>query len=114
MQLGKNKLNVFKLYRMDQEESKAYRWEGGYERTWEALREDDSGKLVSDASASKRKTVRARLAAKKGIKLDLIRNCVVVLDLSKSMNDPDFRIEKYPNRGAVAIRNNLQSLGFDE
>lgn len=99
---------------MDQEESKAYRWEGGYERTWEALREDDSGKLVSDASASKRKTVRARLAAKKGIKLDLIRNCVVVLDLSKSMNDPDFRIEKYPNRGAVAIRNNLQSLGFDE
>jgi len=95
---------------MDQEESKAYRWEGGYERTWEALREDDSGKLVSDASASKRKTVRARLAAKKGTKLDLIRNCVVVLDLSKSMNDPDFRIEKYPNRGAVAIRGILEFI----
>ena len=34
----------------------------------------------------------------------------MVLDLSKSMNDPDFRIEKYPNRGAVAIRNNFQML----
>ena len=29
---------MFTLHRMDQEESKAYRWEGGYERTWEALR----------------------------------------------------------------------------
>ena len=66
--------------------------------------------MVSDASASKRKTVRARLAAKKGTKLDLIRNCVIVLDLSKSMNDPDFRIEKYPNRGAVAIRNDSDNL----
>ena len=47
------------------------------------------------------------MAAKKGTKLDLIRNCVVVLDLSKSMNDPDFRIEKYPNRGAVAIRKSI-------
>ena len=59
------------------EEGKSYRWEGGYERTWEALREDDSGNLVSDASAARRKKLRGRLAAVAGTKLDLVRNLMI-------------------------------------
>merc|ERR1712242_485308 len=89
---------------METEDAKSYRWEGGYERTWEALREDDSGNLVSDASAARRKKARGRLAAIAGTKLDLVRNLMIVLDLTKSMADSDFRIDKYPNRGAIAIR----------
>ena len=57
-----------------------------------------------DASAGRRKKLRGRLAAAPGTKLDLVRNLVVVLDLTKSMADSDFRVDKYPNRGSVAIR----------
>ena len=57
-------------------------------------REDDSGNLVSDSSAASRKRSRIRLAADEGTKLDLVRNCIILLDLTKSMNDPDFRIDK--------------------
>ena len=64
-------------FRMEPEDAKSYRWEGGYERTWEALREDDSGNLVSDASAARRKKLRGRLAAASGTKLDLVRNLMI-------------------------------------
>ena len=64
-------------FRMEPEDAKSYRWEGGYERTWEALREDDSGNLVSDASAARRKKIRGRLAAAAGTKLDLVRNLMI-------------------------------------
>lgn len=30
---------------MDEEPEKTKRWEGGYERTWEILKEDESGSL---------------------------------------------------------------------
>ncbi|MEQ2261605.1 General transcription factor IIH subunit 2-like protein [Xenotaenia resolanae] len=30
---------------MDEEPERAKRWEGGYERTWEVLKEDESGSL---------------------------------------------------------------------
>ena len=36
--------------------------------------------------------------------LDNFKIISKVLDLTKSMADSDFRIDKYPNRGAVAIR----------
>uniref|UniRef100_A0AAY4CLW9 C2H2-type domain-containing protein n=1 Tax=Denticeps clupeoides TaxID=299321 RepID=A0AAY4CLW9_9TELE len=47
---------------MDEEPERAKRWEGGYERTWEVLKEDESGSLKATVEdilfQSKRKRVR--------------------------------------------------------
>uniref|UniRef100_A0A3Q3W2N7 Uncharacterized protein n=1 Tax=Mola mola TaxID=94237 RepID=A0A3Q3W2N7_MOLML len=46
---------------MDEEPERAKRWEGGYERTWEVLKEDESGSLKASVEEilfqSKRKRV---------------------------------------------------------
>jgi len=81
-----------------------YRWEGGYERTWEALREDDTGALISGSSAAKRLFAKKRLAAESGQRIHIVRHCVLALDLSRSMADPDLRIDRYPNRAGCAVR----------
>lgn len=81
-----------------------YRWEGGVERTWEALREDETGALISGSSAAKRHGIKKRLSKEAGKRIHIVRHCVVTLDLSRSMADPDLRIDKYPNRAGCAIR----------
>ena len=75
-----------------------------YQKPKLILREDDTGALISDISATKRKKLRQRLAAEAGNRLQLVRHCVIVLDMSRSMSDPDFRIDKFPNRVGVAIK----------
>jgi hypothetical protein len=50
-----------------------YRWEGGYERTWEALREDDTGALISGSSAAKRLFAKKRLAQEAGQRIHIVR-----------------------------------------
>lgn len=67
-------------------------------------REDDTGALISDISATKRKKLRKRLAIDAGNRLHLVRHVVIALDLSRSMADPDLRIDKYPNRAGCAIK----------
>lgn len=34
----------------DEEEEKEYRWETGYEKTWEAIKEDDHGLLEASVA----------------------------------------------------------------
>ena len=61
-----------------------YRWEGGYERTWEALREDDTGALISGSSAAKRLFAKKRLAAESGQRIHIVRYPLLILSNSSA------------------------------
>ncbi|XP_014834011.1 PREDICTED: general transcription factor IIH subunit 2-like [Poecilia mexicana] len=80
---------------MDEEPERAKRWEGGYERTWEVLKEDESGSLKATVEEilyqSKRKRVTQNHAQ---VRLGMMRHLYVVIDCSRSMEDQDLK----PNR----------------
>uniref|UniRef100_A0A3B5KQP7 Ssl1-like domain-containing protein n=1 Tax=Xiphophorus couchianus TaxID=32473 RepID=A0A3B5KQP7_9TELE len=80
---------------MDEEPERAKRWEGGYERTWEVLKEDESGSLKATVEEilyeSKRKRVTQSHAQ---VRLGMMRHIYVVIDCSRSMEDQDLK----PNR----------------
>uniref|UniRef100_A0A8C2GMZ1 General transcription factor IIH, polypeptide 2 n=1 Tax=Cyprinus carpio TaxID=7962 RepID=A0A8C2GMZ1_CYPCA len=63
---------------MDEEPERAKRWEGGYERTWEVLKEDESGSLKATVEDI----------------LFQMRHLFVIIDSSRSMEDHDLK----PNR----------------
>uniref|UniRef100_A0A8C6U3L0 General transcription factor IIH subunit n=1 Tax=Neogobius melanostomus TaxID=47308 RepID=A0A8C6U3L0_9GOBI len=81
---------------MDEEPERAKRWEGGYERTWEVLKEDESGSLKATVEEilfqSKRKRWEVFLFTSLG--LGTMRHLFVVVDCSRSMDDQDLK----PNR----------------
>ncbi|KAF6737489.1 General transcription factor IIH subunit 2 [Oryzias melastigma] len=105
---------------MDEEPERAKRWEGGYERTWEVLKEDESGSLKATVEEilfqSKRRrcveyghpptphTLRCckpsafpppRVIESHGqVRLGMMRHLFVVVDCSRSMEDQDLK----PNR----------------
>ncbi|CAH0384111.1 unnamed protein product [Bemisia tabaci] len=77
---------------MDEEEGNEYRWESGYEKTWEAIKEDDDG-LIDSAVAdiiqkSKRKRQEERM---QNARLGMMRHLILVLDGSDSMLDQDLK-----------------------
>ncbi|KAG7490063.1 general transcription factor IIH subunit 2-like [Solea senegalensis] len=80
---------------MDEETERAKRWEGGYERTWEVLREDESGSLRASVEEilfqSKRKRV---IKSHEQVRLGMMRHLYVVIDCSRTMEDQDLK----PNR----------------
>ncbi|XP_038159584.1 general transcription factor IIH subunit 2 [Cyprinodon tularosa] len=80
---------------MDEEPERAKRWEGGYERTWEVLKEDESGSLKAMVEEilyqSKRKRVTQSHAQ---VRLGMMRHLYIVIDCSRSMEDQDLK----PNR----------------
>ncbi|MEQ2171196.1 hypothetical protein GOODEAATRI_008170 [Goodea atripinnis] len=80
---------------MDEEPERAKRWEGGYERTWEVLKEDESGSLKATVEQilyqSRRKRVTQSHAQ---VRLGMMRHLYVVIDCSRSMEDQDLK----PNR----------------
>ncbi|XP_022090466.1 general transcription factor IIH subunit 2-like [Acanthaster planci] len=76
----------------DEEHEKAYTWEGDYEKTWEALREDEHGSLQTTVDDIIHRAKRRRLLDRPpNIRLGMMRHLYVVLDLSRAMEDPDFR-----------------------
>ncbi|CAF0784815.1 unnamed protein product [Adineta steineri] len=71
-----------------------YRWESGYERTWEVIQEDESGSIRATVNAINQKNRRKELAQLPNVRLGMMRHLYVVLDLSDAMKDQDLR----PNR----------------
>ncbi|XP_033642104.1 general transcription factor IIH subunit 2-like isoform X1 [Asterias rubens] len=85
----------------DEEQEKTYTWEGDYEKTWEALREDEHGSLQTTVDDIILRAKRKRLADRPpNIRLGMMRHLFVVLDMSRSMEDPDFR----PSRLRCSIK----------
>ncbi|KAM4578264.1 general transcription factor IIH subunit 2 [Fundulus diaphanus] len=80
---------------MDDEPERAKRWEGGYERTWEVLKEDESGSLKATVEEILYQSKRKRLTQSHAqVRLGMMRHLYVVIDFSRSMEDQDLK----PNR----------------
>ncbi|XP_058828093.1 general transcription factor IIH subunit 2-like [Topomyia yanbarensis] len=80
----------------DEEESKEYRWETGYEKTWEAIKEDDDGLVEGSVAEIIQKAKRKRQAMKKGYsKLGMMRHLYIILDCSEAMTVPDLKPTRF-------------------
>ncbi|XP_069792749.1 general transcription factor IIH subunit 2 isoform X2 [Narcine bancroftii] len=80
---------------MYDESEKTKRWEGGYERTWEVLKEDESGSLKATVDDLLFKEKRKRVFESHGqVRLGMMRHLYIIIDMSKSMEDQDLK----PNR----------------
>ncbi|XP_026997630.1 general transcription factor IIH subunit 2 [Tachysurus fulvidraco] len=80
---------------MDEEPERAKRWEGGYERTWEVLKEDESGSLKATVEDILFEAKRKRVFESHGqVRLGMMRHLYVVIDSSRTMEDQDLK----PNR----------------
>ncbi|XP_019908453.1 general transcription factor IIH subunit 2 isoform X2 [Esox lucius] len=81
--------------KMDEEPERAKRWEGGYERTWEILKEDESGSLKATVEEILFQAKRKRVFESHGqVRLGMMRHLCVVIDTSRTMEDQDLK----PNR----------------
>ena len=86
---------------MDEDTEKAYRWEGDYEKTWEALKEDESGSLRGSIQSEVDKAKMRRLnKQQQNIRLGMMRHVFLVLDMSQAMVDQDLK----PNRAVVVLK----------
>ncbi|XP_014662476.1 PREDICTED: general transcription factor IIH subunit 2-like isoform X2 [Priapulus caudatus] len=73
-------------------ETGAYIWEGEYEKTWEALREDEAGSIQASVDDIVSRAKRRRLLERPAdIRLGMMRHLFVVIDLSSAMTDQDLR-----------------------
>ncbi|XP_056313779.1 general transcription factor IIH subunit 2 [Danio aesculapii] len=80
---------------MDEEPERTKRWEGGYERTWEVLKEDESGSLKATVEDILFQAKRKRVFESHGqVRLGMMRHLFVIIDSSRSMEDHDLK----PNR----------------
>ncbi|NWU51018.1 TF2H2 factor, partial [Dromas ardeola] len=86
---------------MDEEPERTKRWEGGYERTWEILKEDESGSLKATIEDILFKAKRKRLYEHHGqVRLGMMRHLYVVVDGSRTMEDQDLK----PNRLTCTLK----------
>lgn len=86
---------------MDDEPERTKRWEGGYERTWEVLKEDESGSLKATIEDILFKAKRKRIFEHHGqVRLGMMRHLYVVVDGSRTMEDQDLK----PNRLTCTLK----------
>ncbi|CAL8247939.1 unnamed protein product [Merluccius merluccius] len=86
---------------MDEEPERAKRWEGGYERTWEVLKEDEFGSLKATVEEILFQTKRKRALESHGqVRLGMMRHLFVVIDSSRTMEDMDLK----PNRLKATLK----------
>uniref|UniRef100_A0A2K5DST3 VWFA domain-containing protein n=1 Tax=Aotus nancymaae TaxID=37293 RepID=A0A2K5DST3_AOTNA len=86
---------------MDEEPERTKRWEGGYERTWEILKEDESGSLKATIEDILFKAKRKRIFEHHGqVRLGMMRHLYVVVDGSRTMEDQDLK----PNRLTCTLK----------
>ncbi|XP_077376742.1 general transcription factor IIH subunit 2 isoform X1 [Festucalex cinctus] len=86
---------------MDEEPERTKRWEGGYERTWEILKEDESGSLKATVEEILFQSKRDRIIKSCGqIRLGMMRHLFAVIDCSRSMEDQDLK----PNRLTATLK----------
>ncbi|KAI4461561.1 general transcription factor iih subunit 2 [Holotrichia oblita] len=76
----------------DDEDPKEYRWETGYEKTWEAIKEDDDGFLEASVAEIIQRAKRKRQQNKQvNSKLGMMRHLYVILDCSDAMSAQDLK-----------------------
>lgn len=82
----------------DDDEIKEYRWETGYEKTWEEIHEDDTGLIASSINDIIQKAKRKRQELKqKGSRLGMMRHIYLIIDCSDAMSIPDLKPTRFIN-----------------
>lgn len=82
----------------EEDEIKEYRWETGYEKTWEEIQEDDSGLIAKSIQDIIQKAKRERKnARKKGTRLGMMRHIYLIIDCSEAMSVPDLKPTRFIN-----------------
>jgi transcription initiation factor TFIIH subunit 2 len=82
----------------DDEEIKEYRWETGYEKTWEEIREDEAGLIAGSIHEIIQRAKRKRQELKKGAnRLGMMRHVFVILDCTDAMSVPDLKPTRFLN-----------------
>jgi len=86
---------------MADDEDKGYRWETEYEKTWEALHEDDTGSLQASVDDILHRAKRRQLLEKvTNVRLGMMRHLFIVIDLSFAMTDQDLK----PSRNLATLK----------
>ena len=77
----------------DPEEGDGYRWEGGYEKTWEVITEDAEGLLEPSVIDIIQREKRRRILERNRnrVRLGMMRYLLVVVDMSEAMDDTDLK-----------------------
>ena len=72
---------------------KEYRWETGYERTWEAITEDNAGLIEVSVQEMLQRARRKKFLEKSGkkTKLGMMRHLYIILDMSENMKLQDMK-----------------------
>ncbi|XP_063228236.1 general transcription factor IIH subunit 2 [Bacillus rossius redtenbacheri] len=85
----------------EEDDGKEYRWESGYEKTWEAIQEDDEGLLEATVAEIIQRAKRKRQAQQRvNVKLGMMRHLYIILDCSECMNNQDLK----PTRQLCTIK----------
>ncbi|KAJ0176700.1 hypothetical protein K1T71_007879 [Dendrolimus kikuchii] len=80
----------------DEEDIKEYRWETGYEKTWEAIKEDEDGLVEGLVAEFAQKAARRAVAPRKGpVRLGMMRHLLVAIDCSEAMNCQDLKPSRF-------------------
>ncbi|MCL4120863.1 UNVERIFIED_CONTAM: hypothetical protein GTU68_041405 [Idotea baltica] len=74
------------------DDPKEYRWESGYEKTWEGIHEDESGLLEPSITEMIMQNKRRRLLEREAsVRLGIMRHAYIILDMSQAMNEQDLK-----------------------
>lgn len=76
---------------VDAEPVTGYRWETDYEKSWEAIKENEDGLLQPSIEEMIQRNKRRRALQKKNLRLGIMRHVFIVLDFSEPMMQKDLK-----------------------
>ncbi|XP_041978940.1 general transcription factor IIH subunit 2 [Aricia agestis] len=80
----------------EEHDPKEYRWETGYERTWEAIKEDKDGLVESLVAEFAQKQAKRAAEPRRGpVRLGMMRHLLVAIDCSDAMNTQDLKPTRF-------------------
>ncbi|KAF1742786.1 hypothetical protein MXB_1938, partial [Myxobolus squamalis] len=86
-----------------EDEENEYRWMNTYERTWEAIKEDESGSILQTvnkiASFNRRKSKISKNIQRSAC-MSVMRHLILIIDASEAMGQYDY----HPNRLKVIVK----------
>ncbi|XP_047503667.1 general transcription factor IIH subunit 2 [Pieris napi] len=80
----------------DEQDPKEYRWETGYEKTWEAIKEDEDGLVEGLVAEFAQKAARKAVTQRRGpVRLGMMRHLLVAIDCSEAMSSQDLKPTRF-------------------
>lgn len=80
----------------DDQDAKEYRWETGYEKTWEAIKEDKDGLVAGLVAEFAQKAAKKAVQQRRGpVRLGMMRHLLVAIDCSEAMASQDLKPTRF-------------------